>query len=70
MKPFSTLLKLEGNHMTEAERSLEFHVTYQTRLGILCGEANPTDAQHKMAWDEAAEHMRELDNQTDQPQLL
>lgn len=47
--------------MTEIERSYLFHVTYQTRLGMMCERANATDEQHKIAWDEATETVHAAD---------
>lgn len=55
---------------TEAQRSYEFHVTYETRLGIRCEDRDSTPEQRKIAWDEAVEHMQKSDPKAEQPSLL
>lgn len=46
--------------MTEAELQYEWDVTYETRLGMLCGTGTPTEFMVILAKDEAAEHVRKL----------
>jgi hypothetical protein len=38
----------------------EWKHVYQTRIGILCGDKEPTHEQHMMAMREANEHVERL----------
>ncbi len=46
--------------MTPDELSIEWQVTYQTRLGCLCADAQPTTEQIDIAFMEASEHVEKL----------
>lgn len=41
------------------EQSEEYRYRYEERLGILCGSEEPTEAQIKMARDEADQWVKE-----------
>jgi len=51
------------NPWTEAELAYEWRVTYETRLGILCGIATPTPEQEQIARTEADAAVKELKEQ-------
>lgn len=46
--------------MTSDELKHEWQVTYDTRLGILCGTDKPTNEQVDIAFAEAEEHVKDL----------
>ena len=45
---------------TPAELAAEFEYLRQERLGILCGDAEPTPEQNKIATEEAREAVKKL----------
>lgn len=47
-------------NLTESELEAEFNVTFETRLGELCGKGEPTKEQVAIAFQEASEHTRIL----------
>lgn len=47
--------------MTQQEQIREWEHIYDTRIAILCGQAEPTPAQRIMAIKEADEHLKKLD---------
>ena len=47
--------------MNAIERMLEWTVAYETRLGSLCEQQQPTPEQHAMAEAEAEEHCRQVE---------
>ena len=46
--------------MTPAELKTEWQYVYDERVAILCGDGPVTPQAHKMALDEADEHVRRL----------
>lgn len=46
--------------MTEQELKAEGNYRYQERLGMMCGDAKPTDEQRKIALEEATQAIEEL----------
>lgn len=49
-------------NLTTEEIVREWDVCYQTRLGILCGTAEPTEEQKDLAAKESDEHIQALKN--------
>lgn len=48
---------------TKSQLEEEWRHVYETRIGILCGGAAPTEEQQKLAKDEADRHCATLRNQ-------
>ena len=51
--------------LSETELTDEWEVAYATRLGNLCAAGKPTDAQDKIARDEAHQHVEALRKQNE-----
>ena len=56
--------------MTLTELTAEFDYRYQERLGILCEDREPTDAEKKIAHDEAYAAIIELNQQSRKRQKI
>jgi hypothetical protein len=46
--------------MTQGEKNAEFHYRYTERIGIICGDKPPTEAQIEQATKEAREAVAEV----------
>jgi len=56
--------------MTPDEIETEFAYRLQERLGVLCGDQNPTKEQFEIALKEAVEAVTKLENDTNKTGLF